>query len=234
MATRARGTEGETARRAMVGTERSATEAATLRTMAGEGLHKVGEDGVRRAKKWLDATTRVRSSWTVYDDSAVTRLTFGWPNHSETFSYDLGGILYGGEFDHQSFLAESKKYSSDSGQGAHFDKFLAQSYVALREDPRLSDNFMWITWAPFRVTTWSQISDPEKIVDALTRVDQYRSWVFGSVSPEDAEKLIDFDIVRELASRMWMIVLSDRQERLVISDDDRSIVIQSRVKQGLV
>lgn len=201
--------------------------------MAGEGLHKVGEDGVRRAKKWLDATTRVRSAWTVYDDAAVARLTFNWPHHTEDFSYDLGGILYGGEFDHQSFLAESKKYTGD-GQGKHFDKFLAQSYVTLRDDRRLADNFMWITWAPFRVTDWSKISSPEKVVNALTKVETYRSWVFGDVTEEQAKEQVDPEIVEDLSARMWMIVLSDRQERLVISEDDRSIVMQNRTQQGSI
>lgn len=202
--------------------------------MAGEGQHKVGEDGVRRAKKWLEATTRVHSSWTVYDDRQVSRLTFDWPHHAEPFSYDLGGILFGGEFDKDLFLAESKKYAGDQDQGKHFDKFLAQSYVALRDEPKLADHFMWITWAPFRVTTWSKISHPEKIVHALVKVQPYRTWVFGEgVSEDEAASLVDQKIVDNLSSRMWMIVLSDRQEKLVISNEDRGLIMQNRVQAGL-
>lgn len=209
-------------------------EARYPRGMAGEGQHKVGEGGVRRAKKWLEATTRVHSSWTVYDDRQVSRLTFEWPHHDKPFSYDLGGILFGGEFDKDLFLAECKKYKGDQDQGEHFDKFLAQSYVTLRDEPRLADHFMWITWAPFRVTSWAKISQPEKIVHALVKVPRLRSWVFGEdVSEDEANRQVNSSVVADLSSRMWMIVLSDRQEKLVISNEDRGLIMQNRVQAGL-
>lgn len=37
-------------------------------------LHKIGEEGARRAKVWLDATTRVKSSWSAYDRERPTGL----------------------------------------------------------------------------------------------------------------------------------------------------------------
>lgn len=205
-----------------------------VQTMAGEAQHKVGEGGVRRAKKWLDATTRVHSSWTVYDDAAVSRLTFDWPHHSKPFSFDLGGVLFGGDFDKQLFLAECKKYKDDGDQGQHYDKFLAQSYVTLRDAPRMAAHFMWVTWAPFRVGSWDRISSPESITKALSKVEKYRKYVFGDVTQSEAEALIDQAVLTDLADRMWMIVLSDRQEQLVISDEDRSLVVMNRVKQGLM
>ncbi|WP_159050830.1 hypothetical protein [Streptomyces sp. IMTB 1903] len=68
--------------------------------MPGEDLHEIGADGARRAKEWLEATTRVKASWTNTDPKWSRRMTFKWPTGKQTqFSLDLGGLLCGGEFD---------------------------------------------------------------------------------------------------------------------------------------
>ncbi len=202
--------------------------------VAGEQLHIQGEDGVHRAKVWLEATTRVTKAWAVYDETAVGRLTFPWPHGGEPYSYDLGGILFGGEFDNQFFLAECKQYKDASDQGTHYDKFLAQSYVTLRDHGRLADHFMWVTWAPFRIGTWSKQSDPDAIRTALLH-NNNRERVFGAgTDVSAATAMIDQGIVSDLAERMWIIVLSARQERLVISDEDRGVLLKRRAKKGMV
>ncbi len=182
---------------------------------------------------WLEATTRVTKSWAVYDETSVSKLTFKWPHGGQQYSYDLGGLLFGGDFDNQFFLAESKKYKGSSDQGTHYDKFLAQSYVTLRDQGRLADHFMWITWAPFRVTSWSKQSDPDAIRKALL-TDENRARVFGDVDVEAAKTALDDVLLLDLSSRMWIIVLSERQERLVISDEDRGVLLKRRVKKGMM
>ncbi|MGA4777623.1 hypothetical protein ACPCUX_03700 [Cellulosimicrobium sp. AB352] len=199
--------------------------------MVGEQSHQKGEDGVRRAKKWLDATTRVQASWTAYDDTASGKLEFVWPYGGNQYSYDLGGVLAGGDYHLQHFLAESKKYDDASDQGTHFDKFLAQSYVTLDTDGRMADHFMWITWAPFRITTWTSLFSTGKIEDALLS-DVNRQRVFGGVDVETARSQIDRDLAEEVSRRIWVIVLSDKQETLVISDDERAQVVARRIASG--
>ena len=192
----------------------------------------MGEDGVRRAKKWLDATTRVHSSWTVYDDvpEVVERLTFKWPQGDQDYSYDLGGEMYGGGFHKQFFLAECKLYKDASDQPNHYSKFLAQSYVTLGAEPKLATHYMWITWAPFEATKWSRVRDPKRIVRALTKDATNRRRVFGDgVDEAGALAAVDDGRVEELSRRLWMIVLSERQEALVISDEDRKLVLQQRL-----
>lgn len=193
--------------------------------MPGEDLHEIGRQGVRRAKKWLDATTRVTSSWTVYDKVPVSRLEFDWPNGGRQFSYDLGGLLHGGTYDNQMFLAECKKYTSKS-QGSHFDKFLAQSYAVLGAAPQVADHFMWITWHPFRIDSWNELGSPAAIRAAIERPDN-RTRVLG---PANDEEPIDQTRVEALSEKLWIIVLSDRQETLVISKDDRALVVANRIK----
>ncbi|WOF23665.1 hypothetical protein N8K70_03020 [Microbacterium betulae] len=195
----------------------------------GELLQKLGEDGARRAKLWLDSTTRVESTWSVYDKFGKDRLSYPWPNDDEAYSYDIGGIFYGGDLHKQAFLVECKKYSSAS-QGGHFDKFLAQSYVTLRDYPHLADHFIWMTWHPFRINTWNELSSETKIVKALIR-EQER--VFGTTGEDETglSDQLDASVVADLADRVWVIVLSDRQETLVISREDRAEVMKLRILQ---
>lgn len=194
----------------------------------GEAIQKLGEEGARRARLWLDATTRVRASWSVYDEFGVDRLKFPWPFGGKGFSYDLGGIFYGGDLDQQSFVVECKKYSNPN-QGGHFDKFLAQSYVLLKTYPFMADRFLWITWHPFRITTWNDLAAKQQVEDALISEGKR---VFDTVDADIVRGMIDYDIVADLAQRIWVIVLSDQQEGLVISNEDRALVTADRTRRG--
>lgn len=194
--------------------------------LQGEELHAIGADGTRRAKVWLDATTRVTASWTIYDERAVKKLRFDWPRPGfSPYSYDLGGILSGGEYENSFFVAECKKYSTKN-QGDHFDKFLAQSYATVLGGTQLADHIFWITWHPFRIDRWSRKTGEEEIVRAVSK---YASRIFdGLKDGDDVADFIDQDLVKDLSSRFWTFVLSDRQESLVISDDDRRFLFANR------
>jgi len=195
--------------------------------LPGELLQKLGEEGARRAKLWLDSTTRVTSTWSVYDQFGVPRLTYPWPEGDRSYSYDIGGLFFGGDLHQQSFLVECKKYSTDN-QGGHFDKFLAQSYVTLKDHPQLADHFLWITWHPFRLGRWNDLASEDNIRTALVKEKER---LFGSVSDADALALIRPEIVTDLVDRVWVIVLSDKQETLVISREDRAEIMKLRTLQ---
>jgi hypothetical protein len=64
-----------------------------------------GAEGARRAKLWLESTTRVNVQCVNPHRVAVPRLTFKWHGGS-TFSFDLGGVLLGEDLHGQEFLAE--------------------------------------------------------------------------------------------------------------------------------
>lgn len=185
----------------------------------GEQNQQIGDDGARRAKKWLDATTRVRHSYTNMDDGGPHKLAFSWPHGGTSYSYDLGGVFRGKPFDNEVFVAESKKYSAASDQGMHFDKFLAQTYCTLDNHSRMAQHFMWITWAPFRVTTWGTIASSENIRKAL---HAHADKVFALSDTAEIDERIDQEIVDYMTANLWMIVLSDKQEQLVISVNDRA------------
>lgn len=193
-------------------------------------MHFKGEDGAQRAKRWLDATTRTRSSWTNKEDVAAGRLTYNWPHAGgEEFSFDVGGILYGDPFDNHNFVAEVKNYSGDT-LGGHYDKFLAQCYLVYKDHSRWVNQFMFLTWHPFRVKTWTQLCETDAIVEACV---EHRKRLFDTDDEGEAKNCIDMSVVEALAPRLWLVVLSTKQEKLLISDDDRALIVHDRVRRGL-
>ena len=133
----------------------------------GEQAQRTGEDGARRARRWLEATTRVGQSWTNEDAVVAGRPEFAWPFGGQSFSFDLGGVLKGDPFQHHLFVAEMKKYKEAGDQGTHYDDWVAKCYVARKTAPALAEHFMWITWAPFRVTDWSKLTTAETVKKGL-------------------------------------------------------------------
>jgi alkylated DNA nucleotide flippase Atl1 len=97
----------------------------------GEALHRAGEDGVARAKNWLERTGRVDACWTSYDNKAM--LTVKRPGGGGR-SFDLGGVIMGGDLDGHVFYAEVKKYAEVGGQAEMYKAYLANCYCMLLLD----------------------------------------------------------------------------------------------------
>lgn len=191
----------------------------SLATMAGEELHLRGADGARRAKLWLEATTRANVYYVTPEPVAVAKLSYQWAD-GRGFSYDLGGVLLGGEFQGHEFVAESKFYNGHHDQGTLYVEFLAKCYRALSLQPARIDHFMWITWAPFLVTRWPDLCSPNEVRSAALT---HHRRVFGC--PRDHEgSLVSDEICESVAERLWIIVLSERQEKLVISAENLNIL----------
>lgn len=88
---------------------------------------------------------------------------------------------------------------------------------------------MWITWCPFNVNNWQDLCGPELVKKSVLAE---RERVLGKADLNEAEALLDQSLVDDVASRLWMIVLSKRQEQLVISPRDLSQIEQIRVERG--
>jgi hypothetical protein len=198
----------------------------------GEDAPRLGDRGARRARRWLEATTRVAQSWTNEDVVAAGKLTFDWPYNSRyTFSFDLGGILKGDPFHNHHFVAESKKYASASDQGTHYDDWVAKCYVARQSTPVITDQMMWITWSPFRMTTWPNLLSEAAVEQGLL-VPENCKRVFDTDDPEHARTLIDRGLLKDVANRLWMIVLSDKQESLVIRTEHRAWIAEREMRES--
>lgn len=179
-----------------------------------------GREGVARAKRWLDGTTRARVEWTVYDAGAAPKLTVDVPGVGEVGSFDMGGLLKDGAIHNQQFWAEVKFYDKSSGDlTAEYRKFLVLCYRALETHQALYDEFMFITWVPFAVTTWHE----------LTTVKYVTSCVESALGSAVAA---DSDLCARVSERLTIIVLSERQERLAATDQVLALIAAERVRGG--
>ncbi|UGQ11036.1 hypothetical protein LO772_30200 [Yinghuangia sp. ASG 101] len=198
--------------------------------MPGEEAHVVGAEAVQRAKRWLEGTMRVSQSFTNTDGAWAKKLALRWPYGSERpFSFDLGGVMRGGEWDGDMFCAEVKWRKNASDQGSEYRSFLAKCYVAANQRYMLGDHFMWISWAPFKANTWDRLTTAEEIREAVL-AESARA--LGVVDQNEAAGLIKDDVVNEVAARLWVIVLSAKQEKLVPLDDWRGVVAQFLSSRG--
>lgn len=195
----------------------------------GEANHVKGEDGTRRAKLWLDSTTRVSTSYTNIDDAGPRNLAFKWPHGGQAYSYDLGGTFRGKPYAHDVFAAECKMYDLPRDQGNHFDKFLAQTYCTLDSHSRLIQHFLWITWSPFRSTTWNSIYSKEAIRSAVVA---NRKRIFGIDDEDQAAAMIDEAVIDAVEKSIWIVVLDAKQETLVISIGDRAELAKLQLTRG--
>ncbi|MGW7542149.1 hypothetical protein ACWGKQ_13650 [Streptomyces sp. NPDC054770] len=196
----------------------------------GEDAHLKGISGAKRAKRYLEGTMRVSGAFANTDSpSCARKLTLDWPRGGQTFSFDLGGSMRGKPYHSDHFCAEVKNYQGPGDQGPHFVEFLAKCYVAQTQGYLFGDHYMWITWAPFAVKTWSQLNSTEKIEAAVI---QHRERIFGDVSETEARSLIDQSTVKDVSARVWLIVLSEKQETLLPLDEWRAIVAGELTRKG--
>lgn len=200
-----------------------------MRRIQGEAAQAKGADGARRAKRWLEATTRVNAQWVNPDPPAIPKLTFDWPHGGQSFSFDLGGLLKYGELDGQMFFAESKNYTAPNDLSRHYSVFLAQCYVAYTALPHHCDHFMWIAWSPHNINHWPKLTTADYVRD---HVIKNRTRIFGDIDEDEARRQLDPDVVSEVADRLWLIILSEKQETLVISNEHRGLIEQHEVEKG--
>jgi len=187
----------------------------------GEDAHEAGRKGIKRAKRWLYASMRVTNVWANTDGPGQkAKLVYRWP-HGGTFSFDMGGLMRADEFENQIFSAEVKMYKADHGQLAKYRTFLAHCYVALGSNRLMCDHLMWITWAPFGSSMWQEIRTPDFVRAAVL---EERQRIFGTADLAQATAEIDEDRVKAVSERIWIIILSRKQEKLIPLNDWVAVV----------
>lgn len=176
--------------------------------VAGEEQHKAGEEGVYRAKRWLESTTRFDLRWTVYGGSAQTTATL---LDGSSVSYDVAGYLL--DEGHQAgprVFGEVKSYSNAGDQYAAYRKYLAVSYSASRQargtehDPAME--FMWVTTHPFSLGKYTVLCSAAEVETACTE----HSGLLG-------EEGFDRGYAEMLAKRLWLLIVPLRVEEMMMS-----------------
>jgi hypothetical protein len=166
-----------------------------------------------RAKRWLERTTRVNAMWV--NPEWVAKLTFSWADGTQ-FSFDLGGQMLGGELNGQEFFAEIKKYSQVGSQPEMYSEYLAKCYRAYSEMPTRCDHFFWVTWHPFSQSKWPTLCTAAEVKASVLA---HSSRCFGEPDAAAAAGLVNAQTCDEVAKRLWLIVLSDKQEELALQEE---------------
>lgn len=200
--------------------------------MAGEDAQETGRDGLHRAKRWLEMTTRVDKCWTHFDQPLAELLEFSWPHATGSFSFDLGGTFRGGDLGGKSFVAEVKNYKAEGDLPVHFRGFLAKAYVALGQHERRCDNFLWISWAPFQAQAWDKHVTTVSVQRAVLHQTN-RQRVLGTAVASEASARLDPERLTRVADRTWLVTLSHQQEQLVLVSDHYLEVQRLIAKEGI-
>lgn len=182
-----------------------------------EELHAMGEAGARRVRRWLNFTGRFDISHTIYDRHPQTgelldhcRVATLDGRHQ---NFDLAGIILGpGAEAADRIYIECKDYSSDGNQGTLYRQYLAVCYSSFHKrwksiEREPAEQYMWATTHPFLVSRWTDLCSVDLIRESCLE-DRHKA-ILG-------EQEFDPDTAEKLASRLWICVVNDRIEEMMM------------------
>lgn len=200
-------------------------------TIGAEEAHAKGKAGVSMVAEWLNATARVRIARTVYDINPRTGEPYTQvrlPLLDGSFErFDLmGQLLHDDGSAGNTIYVESKFYSSAGNQGTLYTEYLAVCYSAFAKATTdvaapASIEFMWATTHPFSQTAWSELTTEAAVAGACAAHPARLNHV-----PYDA------DVGSALAKRLWLAVVHDRTEELIMGVELRKAVVSRLVELG--
>lgn len=114
----------------------------------------------------------------------------------------------GGEADGRTFAAEVKQHNHANDQGAEYRRFLAKSYRVEDYMSQMFDHYLWVTWAPFLVGSWSTLTTPDFVAAAVHFDDTAKQIALGTADLDQA-------VAKQVADKLILVVLSVRQEELL-------------------
>jgi len=173
-----------------------------------EEVQEIGRKGVYEIKEWLESTVRFQFTHSVYDRREPCSVTCLDGSHK---ALDLVGKMVDSG---APVNVECKKYSTPGSQTREFRKFLAIAYSStahsIREfgsDPER--HFMWVTFHPFAQGKWKKLTKPSYLRESI---DLYPDLLNGV--------LVDDDLLSEMSSRLWLLVVHKRQMSLRLSESE--------------
>jgi hypothetical protein len=183
--------------------------------------HESGREGIKRVRRLLDGTMRFRLPYDVY--GSPERVVLPLLADGERKHFDLSGDLM--DEDGQpgpEIYVESKNVKGAGDQAAGFKNFLAHAYSAtarktadLGLDPKVE--FMWATTCPWKGDGFREVATEQALRAAIESTDE-------TVIPTAHN--VDDGIVRLVADRLWVWVISERQEEMVMGRQLRGWVAQ--------
>lgn len=193
--------------------------------MPREATQEKGRSGVKFTRRWLEATTFVELQWDSYNNEefCILPLLKGEPK-----AWDLSGSFL--LENRQRVFVENKAEDTAGHQTAQFREFLSNSYSStakqwelIKKDPNYE--YFWVTTHPFGTTSnWASLVTKKSVIDAVTAEDAL---------PENVS--IDEDLAALVATRIWVLVASTKQERLTLerAELDKVLLALERKKDKL-
>lgn len=182
--------------------------------MTAEETQELGREGVAIIKRWLEATTFIELPFDAYHHKLDCVIPHLGANKKKVF--DLQGHFL---IDKKSpIVVESKRYTTPGGQYKEFLHFLAIAYSStVKEIEDLGGSrdrhFLWVTFHPFNLENWTALETREQMIKAL------------ELHPDYLDKRgIDEDLIREVASRVMVLVFNPKQENLSLTRQELNIV----------
>lgn len=188
-----------------------------------EAAHEKGRKGVILTQRWLESTTHLELPADAYDFSPECRITC---LDGSKKLFDLKGWFFKNK---RTVWVENKAVSGERKQPQQYPLFLAIAYSATAMelktgglDPRWE--FMWVTTHPFALPSWTKLTKPSQIRQALE----------GPGADLLNGERIDEDIIKLVSDRIWLLVLNTRQAELTLSASELSMVesVLKRKKKG--
>lgn len=176
--------------------------------MVAEATQFEGLEGTLAVKRWLESTTFMELPFNAYEDEGQCTLV-RLDGHAKR--YDLSGYFLGES--RRPIVVESKSYSTVGHQAGAYTEYLANAYSTTAHDIAtvgdLRREYFWVTSHPFSQTKWPLLTSSDEMRDAL------------KIHPEVLNGAdADEDLLRDVASRLWLLVRHKRQEDITLTRDE--------------
>lgn len=176
--------------------------------MVAEAAQFKGLEGALAVKRWLESTTFIELPFNAYENEAQCTLV---RLDGQVKRYDLCGYFLGEN--RNPIAVESKAYATVGHQASAYTEYLANAYsVTVHDLSTVGDlrrEYFWVTSHPFSQSKWPKLTASEEIREAL------------KTHPEVLDgRGIEEDLVRTVASRLWLLVRHERQEEITMSRNE--------------
>jgi hypothetical protein len=192
-------------------------------TVGAEELHRIGEEGAKRIRLWLDSTFRFRIDQAVFDldpdGNPYTKVRVAQLQSSRFERFDLVGALLDEDGRvGRTLYVECKQYSDAGNQPTLYTEYLAVCYsafVALSSGigGPADVEFMWATTHPFAQTNFSKLTTSEEIKAAC-----------DAHSARLGTHTFDQSIADQLARRLWLAIVNSRVREMIMGRELRKAV----------
>ncbi|AZH79160.1 MULTISPECIES: hypothetical protein [Microbacterium] len=180
--------------------------------MSAEATQEKGRRGVAHTKRWLEATTFVELQFNAYEDEGMCELEL----LSGTKVFDMYGSMLGPN--RRPVYVENKDDTNVSRLYSAYQEFLANAYSATARRIQVAKDqkaeFMWVSTHPFNQAGWGKLATPDEVKTALGKYPG----VLGATTVDD-------ELLRTVASRIWVLVMNHRQLDISLTHEEVQLVM---------